>query len=176
MDIYLVGNGTSRKDFDLTKLEGKGLLVGCNWAYKEDVKWDIVCSADPEVSKEIAKKWDGDWIRRDNPKRRDDVYWNSYDNLICELPRLSHGLGWNTGRAAIYALHKKFNPDTIYLLGFDLGGDNLYVTIPSNRPPHYETCWNFLFGKVNCIRVGPRDSMTDKLSCEHLTYEEFKVS
>jgi hypothetical protein len=172
MKIFLFGNGVSRKDFDIDTLRGEGLLVGCNWAYK-DYPFNIICSADKEVSSKIKNNWDGDWIRRDHPTLRDNVYLNSHDNLICTLPVLSHGLGWNTGRAAIYALYKLYNPTKIYLLGFDLGGDNLYVTIPANRPPHYEKCWNYLFGLVPCVRVGPKDDMTPLLTCEHLTYEEF---
>jgi hypothetical protein len=179
--LFLFGNGISRRDFSIDSLKDKGLLVGFNWAY-EEYPFDIICSADEEVSALIGKNWDGDWLRRDNygNKRslRDNVYWNTHDsqNLICKLPMLKSGLGWNTGRAAIYALNKKFQPKMIYLFGFDLGGLNIYVTRPSayNKPSNYEDCWNFLFGQIPCTRVGPVDNMTEKLLCRHLTYEEFK--
>ncbi len=45
MKIFLIGNGESRKDFDLNLLKEKGLIVGCNAIYR-DIKPDILTCMD----------------------------------------------------------------------------------------------------------------------------------
>jgi hypothetical protein len=184
MNVFLFGNGVSRKGFDISSLAGKGLLVGCNWAYRE-YPFDIICSADPGVSKEIEKKWKGDWIRRDDygnrNNNRDNMYWNTHDKLICRLPQLGHAMGWNTGRAIIYTINLKFGPDRIYLFGFDLDRTNVYESANmmhrwKTAPDNFVSGWNALLDRrdmCEIVRVGPEDVMTKKLICKHMTYEEF---
>lgn len=184
MNIFLFGNGISRKDFDISSLVGKGLIVGCNWAYK-DYPFDVICSADREVSAKIAKEWKGDWLRRDDyssrNNNRDNVYWNKHTNLICKLPQLGHTMGWNTGRAAIYALDKKFKPSIIYLLGFDLDRTSMHAESTGDNPETdarglFINGWNSLLTRKDMCpvtRVGPVDYFTDELTCKHMTYEEF---
>ena len=183
MKIFLVGNGPTRKDFDLDSLKTKGLIVGCNWAYR-DFEFDIICSGDREVSAKIEKEWSGDWIRRDDygnkRNNRDNVYWNSHNEILCKLPQLNHAIGWNTGRMAVYALSLKYKPSTIYLLGFDMDRTNIYEEANMDarwkgEDPSFVSGWNSLFARVvsKVIRVGPKDNMTDSLNCGHITYKEF---
>ncbi len=184
--VFLFGNGVSRKDFDVSSLAGKGKLVGCNWAYQE-YAWDIICSADPEVSAKIDKNWDGDWIRRDDFSNkhchRDNVYWNTHDELICTLPQLGYAMGWNTGGMAIYTLVHLYRPKKLYLFGFDLDRTNIYTAANMTHrwktaPDNYLKGWNSLFSRIEpteIIRVGPHDNIGDRLTCGHMTYDEFKV-
>ena len=187
MNVFIFGNGVSRKNFDIGSLKGKGILIGCNWAYTE-YPFDVICSADPEVSAKIEKEWKGDWIRRDDygnrRNNRDYMYWNTHEKLICVLPQLAGATGWNTGRAIIYASRKKFNPEKIYLFGFDLDRTNLYEAANmvhrwQTMPEGFIAGWNSLFHKVkerggaDVIRVGPKDEASKRLTCKHITYEEF---
>ena len=54
MNVFIFGNGVSRKNFDIGSLKGKGILIGCNWAYTE-YPFDVICSADPEELLEICR-------------------------------------------------------------------------------------------------------------------------
>lgn len=180
--VFLFGNGVSRKEFDISSLEGRGLIIGCNWAYK-DYPFDIICSSDPEVSRLINKEWDKDWIRRDNKKSVDSVYFNTHSpkDLICELPQLSGGTGWDTGRTAIYSISKKYKPETLYIFGFDIDSTNMYPmsNLETKISDGLISGWNTLFGLakdmgVNVVRVGPIGDLGNKLVISQMTYEEFE--
>jgi hypothetical protein len=39
---YIIGNGVSRKSFDLMSLKGKGKVFGCNALYRDYAEQDYV--------------------------------------------------------------------------------------------------------------------------------------
>jgi len=51
--IFLIGNGASRKGFDLNRLVGKGTIIGCNALYRDFVP-DILVALDSKMLKEIG--------------------------------------------------------------------------------------------------------------------------
>ena len=52
---FVVGNGTSRKDFDLTSIKDYGTLIACNWFFKEEFRPDILVCSDEPISRTIQK-------------------------------------------------------------------------------------------------------------------------
>ena len=52
MKIFCIGNGTSRKGFDLETLRGKGKIYGCNALYR-DFKPDVLISVDNGIMHEV---------------------------------------------------------------------------------------------------------------------------
>ena len=52
-NAYIIGNGPSRKDFDLNTLKASGQIYGCNALYR-DFTPDYLFSVDAKMSKEIS--------------------------------------------------------------------------------------------------------------------------
>ena len=50
--VFCIGNGESRKDFDLEKLRPHGKIYGCNALYR-DFKPDVLCAVDMGIMHEI---------------------------------------------------------------------------------------------------------------------------
>ena len=128
MNAYIIGNGTSRKTFDLTKLKGKGTVYGCNALYR-DFMPDVLIVHDFKITEEVFNSgYSGNlWCRRPpEGVDHDQVY------------DLKHpGQRWATGPTAVYIAAQQH--DTLYLLGFDFVGiedgliNNLYVDTPNYR-------------------------------------------
>ena len=57
--VFLIGNGTSRKDFDLERLRGKGTIIGCNALYREFTP-DVLIAIDAKMLKELKKSGYGE--------------------------------------------------------------------------------------------------------------------
>jgi len=72
---------------------------------------------------------------------------------LAGLPQLGHGMGYDSGRLAIYIADRLSKPDTIYLLGFDMGGTNLYHDIEFITPDNYHLAWTGLAGVVQAELV-----------------------
>ena len=53
-NAYCIGNGPSRKGFDLNLLRQKGQIYGCNALYR-DFKPDFLFSVDAKMSREISE-------------------------------------------------------------------------------------------------------------------------
>lgn len=53
-NAYIIGNGPSRKGFDLNTLKGSGQTYGCNALYRDFVP-DYLFSVDASMTREIAK-------------------------------------------------------------------------------------------------------------------------
>jgi hypothetical protein len=51
---FIIGNGTSRKDFNLENLRGAGTIFGCNALYRQFVP-DYIVSIDEGIIKEIRE-------------------------------------------------------------------------------------------------------------------------
>ena len=52
--VFLIGNGTSRKDFDLTPLKKYGKVYGCNAIWRDELdKIDVLTAVDNGVIHEI---------------------------------------------------------------------------------------------------------------------------
>ena len=51
-NAFVIGNGESRKEYDLNKLKGKGKIYGCNGLYREFTP-DALIAVDSGISHEI---------------------------------------------------------------------------------------------------------------------------
>ena len=109
-NAYIIGNGPSRKDFDLGKLKKTGQTYGCNALYR-DFTPDYLFSVDAMVSREISKSkiWQKGCVCY-APSL--EVNRNKGLNLIPNNP------GLISGNQAIWTatVHGHKN---IYLIGFD---------------------------------------------------------
>lgn len=126
-NIFVIGNGESRKDFDLKKLrkilpKKQNLIIGCN-ALHRDFKPDIlVCTDRNMVSETIEHRYDKPVYTRER--------WNKYkeDNIL-SIPvipfpqetdnKFDDQMNWGSGTNAVYIACTK-EPKNIYLIGFDL--------------------------------------------------------
>ena len=194
---FLIGNGTSREDFDLTWLKGRGVSIGCNRIW-HDFYPDYIVSIDTEPTAQInahLKEKPGAFrhITRSmchEPGER----WGRH--VTCDgvemLPAkyLNGGLNNNSGIMGAAYLAEVLHCDPVYLIGVDF-----FRPVPgADRNDAYSgyigysqgvvDAWNYLFhGNQDCtfIRVGPiaerdREFYDEELYgiwlCE--TFEEFR--
>ena len=54
--IFIIGNGESRKDFDLTKLREHGKIYACNAYYRDNPLPDVLVAVDSTMTHEIYHK------------------------------------------------------------------------------------------------------------------------
>tara|TARA_B100000424_G_scaffold261004_1_gene245457 strand:+ start:102 stop:824 length:723 start_codon:yes stop_codon:yes gene_type:complete len=109
-NAYIIGNGPSRKNFDLNKLKDTGQTYGCNALYRDFIP-DYIFSVDTKITKTMIK---------------DKVYekcWHYTPSLEVNrypphLQLIPNNPGWISGSAAFWTatVHGHKN---IYLIGFD---------------------------------------------------------
>ncbi len=137
-NIWVVGNGISRTNYPLRKLQGR--IIGCNAIHRDYVVDEIV-AVDRRMVEEIQA----------NEKYKDvEIYtrrdWLNFylgSNQIKAVPDLPYKglhkfdnpLHWNSGPYAVLIAALQ-HPHTINLLGFDLYGvgktyNNYYVNTPN---------------------------------------------
>ena len=116
---FIIGNGESRKDFDLNKLKGVGTVFGCNALYRDfspDFRLpDYLISIDEVISLEITMS--------DFPRQR---HLRAEGQDATEFPYSNR-----RNNAGMVAMHKAIQRGytTIVALGFDfLIDDNLEVS------------------------------------------------
>ena len=111
-NAYCIGNGPSRKGFDLTKLKQSGQTYGCNALYR-DFMPDFIFSVDAQITMEMCKNEVGKKTIHYAPAL--EVNRKSYKGLLHLIPNTPH---WISGNAAFWtaAVHGHKN---IFLLGYD---------------------------------------------------------
>lgn len=138
-NAYIIGNGPSRKGFDLNLLKDSGQIYGCNALYR-DFRPDFLFSVDTKMTTEISES----------------KIWQ--EGVICYAPSLevnrSEGLHlipknphYTSGNQAIWTAtvhgHKK-----LYLIGFDYREygqgktNNIYQDTKNYGPRHSETVFS----------------------------------
>lgn len=118
----IVGNGTSRKDFDLTRLQPYGTIYGCNALYRDFPDHsipDVLVAIDDGIIAEIESS--------SFPSKRFvvppiDERWEPAE---CNIGRPRSNAGMNAMREAIKAGY-----DQLICLGFDflIGGPNQFLS------------------------------------------------
>jgi hypothetical protein len=116
---YIIGNGPSRKDIDLSSLrESEARVWGCNALYR-DFTPDYLVAVDKEMIKEIM---DSGYHKMNKCyfKERSGVNHKPlYDHPNITTWNTQHSQPGNSGVSAIYhAIQHKYN--RIILIGFDL--------------------------------------------------------
>jgi hypothetical protein len=120
---YIIGNGVSRKSFDLMSLKGKGKVFGCNALYRDYAEQDYVL---PDYLVAIDNPIIAEIEQSDFPKER---FLNPPENEKWEPVELHWGRSatpdWNPARprsnagmnAILEAIKKGYT--SIYCFGFD---------------------------------------------------------
>jgi hypothetical protein len=166
-EAFVLGNGTSRKTLDLSRLNTHGKIYGCNALYREYAP-NVLVAADKSISEQIQHSGYAlnhrFYTRRPLPNlgglRIPDPYW-----------------GYSSGQIAL-SLACLDNHNTVYLLGFDLGStadkfNNIYADTEfykrSTDKPTYSGNWirqilqiSNNFPKCMIVRVTGAESATIK--------------
>jgi len=108
---FIIGNGTSRKDFDLTRLKPYGTVFGCNALYRDYPDFsipDFLVSIDDGIITEIEGS--------DFPSKRFIVppMEERWEPAECNIGRPRSNAGVNAMREAI-----KMGHNQLICLGFD---------------------------------------------------------
>lgn len=152
MNVFVIGNGESRRGFDLEQLRDHGTIIGCNALYRDFIP-DILVAVDRPILKEICANGYAD-------KHRVYVRERFYDEFkqhtgVNPLPvfwGLSPGTmkqqafqGWSSGPSAVALATSLYNdndlPHRVFLIGFDMVGvgdrvNNMYKDTPHYVPGH----------------------------------------
>lgn len=115
---FVIGNGESRKGFNLATLRSpENIIYGCNALYR-DFHPDVLVSTDRKVVREIQRtKYEGEYYYSDNRKMRLHSS-DGYHNYRYK--------GYDTGATAVWLMCFKLNHylKDIILIGFDFFSKN----------------------------------------------------
>ena len=135
--VSVIGNGESRRGFDITPLKSVTTMVGCNALFR-DHNLDYVVCVDRHMCQEAANSaGKNTTIYTRDRWYKQFAYW---PNVKClpELPyqgdrREDDSFHWGTGQfAALVGMN--FKPKAIFLVGMDLYGLG-EARKPENSPP-----------------------------------------
>jgi len=144
---FVIGNGESRKSFDLTSLVGHGPIYGCNALYRDYPRPDLLVAGDTPMTEEIRKNYEGNFyeIKLDS--------WVEapikYPHTRVALPPIVNGsdTNWYAGVTATWLMcHINHHMRYVYLIGFDIYGsienrnlvNNLYKDTPNYCPADFD--------------------------------------
>mgnify|MGYP001349548760 CR=1 FL=1 len=111
-NAYCIGNGPSRKDFDLTRLKDTGQTYGCNALYR-DFMPDFIFSVDTRITQQMVADEVG--LKTIHYAPSLEVNRKQSKGMLHLIPNNPH---WISGNAAFWTagVHGHKN---IYLIGFD---------------------------------------------------------
>ena len=121
---YIIGNGASRKEFDLFDLQGRGKVFGCNALYRDFVDYnfmlpDYLVAIDYEIIMEIEEHSNFPRERFINPPEEEkwepiELHWKTSSDPNWNPARPRSNAGMN---AILEAIKKGYT--SIYIFGFD---------------------------------------------------------
>lgn len=109
---FIIGNGPSRKDFDLFSLEGKGLIIGCNALYRDPNPAHYIVAVDNGMAQELNNKYDGKVIVQNN-----GLGPGNKAQFLFYTPKFRGKARSSGGLATDFAVFMGIK--TIYWIGFD---------------------------------------------------------
>ena len=111
-NAYCIGNGPSRKDFDLTRLKETGQTYGCNALYRDFIP-DFIFSVDTKITQEMVKDEVG--LKTTHYAPALEVNRAQSKGMLHLIPNNPH---WISGNQAFWTagVHGHKN---IYLIGYD---------------------------------------------------------
>lgn len=130
--VTVIGNGESRKGFDLYTLEWLGVTVGTNAVHRDFIPDNLVCCDRRMVSEAVNNDYKNPLYTRQD-WRKNFSFWQN----VRELPALPYNgdkriddpFQWGSGGHALN-LACTFNPNFVVMLGFDLySPDKLFNNI-----------------------------------------------
>lgn len=173
--VIVIGNGESRRDFDLYELQWLGHTIGTNAIHRDYHPDELVCVDKRMVQEAVNAGYENPvYTRQDWYKQFS--FWNNVRKLP-DLPytgrkRPDDTMHWGSGGHALnLACYKK--PKYIVMIGFDLYGNNklfnnIYKNTPnyneSNKPETDPSYWIYqtaklfeLYPDIKFIQIQPDD-------------------
>jgi len=162
----LVGNGSSRAGFDLHRLDGQGLVVGCNYLYR-DYDPDYIVAIDEEIVDDIRAhlraKLNHRWKMLARVYLDGRFWWLCADQeKVVRFASINHRLNQNSGILGAYFLAHTMTAKRLYLFGVDFfrpvpdaDNDMYFGHIPFK--PKVDMAWNRVIADhpdTEFIRVG----------------------
>ena len=119
---YVIGNGLSRKYFDLNKLVDRGTTFGCNGIYR-DFEVDYLLAVDTAMITEIVNYRNNHATPTEKKSYLDKHFYARHlpDNIEWHNI-LPPSRGWSTGTSAALLSVETLLYTQVYLLGFDFKG------------------------------------------------------
>lgn len=175
--VFLIGNGESRKHFDLEKLRGKGTIIGCNALYRDFVP-DILVAIDAKMLNELKKaKYD-----------EENIVLIPANRSIA----LSRQLRWKchkfntSGCFAMQFIKQIIKAKNCYMLGMDGYPGNVYLgskNYEGKGTSSYTTIINYYIialdipGETVFINVNHKDAwekqVKDRDNYKCISYKQF---
>jgi len=115
---FVIGNGPSRKNFDLDRLKNKGIIVGCNALYR-DFNPDYLAFVDNAMGKELEDKYSGIIVGQ-RPLQKVKA------RFLLHKPKYRNSAR-SSGALATDFIISKEKCDKIYWFGFDNPKDTPFV-------------------------------------------------
>jgi hypothetical protein len=142
-NAYCIGNGPSRKQFDLNSLKASGQTYGCNALYRDFIP-DYIFSVDSPMTLEMVKENVYEKCVHYAPSLEVNRYPKGGPSHLHLIPNNPH---WICGSSAFWTagVHGHKN---IYLLGYDFrefGKDefnNIYQDTENYGPRHSDTVFD----------------------------------
>lgn len=110
---FVIGNGVSRKELDLSLLDTRGITYGCNALYRDFLP-DYLVAVDGKMVLEITKN---------KIHKKCSVWTNRLKNLEVdpEVNIFDPSNGWSSGPTALNLAASKKHKE-IHIIGFDYAG------------------------------------------------------
>ena len=142
-NAYCIGNGPSRKNFDLSRLKATGQTYGCNALYRDFIP-DYIFSIDSPICLEMVKDKVYEKCIHYTPSSEVNRYPKGGPSHLHLIPNNPH---WICGNQALWTagVHGHKN---VYLLGYDFreyGKDqlnNIYQDTENYGPRHNNTVFD----------------------------------
>jgi len=176
--VFLIGNGKSRKDFDLERLRGLGTIIGCNALYREFTP-DLLVAIDAKMLRELLKAKYAERGQVLIPNNRTvavpgAIKWNVK--------------GYNTsGGFSMKLIAEVMQPTKCYMLGMDGYTGNLYdgtLNYATNTLHNFKGINTYYLkalqgiGETTFINVNEKDAwpkeVHDTGKYKFITYKEFE--
>ncbi len=179
-EVFLIGNGASRKNFDLNLLRGKGTIIGCNALYR-DFDADILITVDAKLQREIKEA-------KVHERNTLILVPHNRNTPIPGVLKWRCPGSYNTsGCFGMHFIQEVIQADTCYMLGMDAYIGNVYEHTP-NYPSKANMNFNGILsryedvlkrkGNTIFVNVNTQDAWSDKIGnverYKFITYEEFK--
>ncbi len=154
---YCIGNGPSRKNFNLDKLKRTGQTYGCNALYRDFIP-DFIFSVDARMTSEMVKNKVYDKCIHYAPAIEVNRHPKGGPPVLHLIPNNPH---WISGNAAFWTAGVHGHKD-VYLIGYDFreyGKDklnNIYQDTTNYGPRHDENIFDgWLKQFRNMIKMRP---------------------
>lgn len=153
-NAYIIGNGPSRKDFELNRLKPTGETYGCNALYRDFLP-DYIFSVDSPITLEMVKEKVYEKCIHYTPSLEVNRYPKGGPSHLHLIPNNPH---WISGSAAMWTATVHGHTD-IYLIGFDFREygknmlNNIYQDSPIYGPRDSETIFEGWLGQFRSLQV-----------------------